>query len=437
MILFLIVAELLVCFALCNYDRGNAMKKILILTVTAGNGHNSCAKGMKNKLESLGGVEVKVVDLLKNFSTKLNTWVTDRGYAIAVGSFLHLYNAFFDHYKKADPEKRYSIPSQKTVLSTLEGLMREILEFKPDVIFCTHFYGAIAITDLKLVYDLPCKTVVTSLDYVTAPFWEAGIGVDYFAIPHEDFIDDFVAAGYTREQLLPFGLPVDERTLDCVDKRAAREELGLDKDVFTVMVMFGGGYWSGGMRIFKDLVKALEGRRAQIIMINGKNEKGYQQVEKMRFDEGISVCNVGFTDKIPLYLSASDVILSKGGGLSVTEMVNKSVPMLLTEELAAQEKYNLAFMKSRGVALSYKSAKELKEQILFLMDAPEKRIEMSERTQGLRKNATDDLAKFMLSLPDADYSEFEGNAVELGDVKKNVEKALRCADKAERKKVKE
>ena len=48
------------------------MKKVLILTVTAGNGHNACAMGMKRKLESIGEVEVKVVDLLKSFSTKLN-----------------------------------------------------------------------------------------------------------------------------------------------------------------------------------------------------------------------------------------------------------------------------------------------------------------------------------------------------------------------------
>lgn len=413
------------------------MKKILILTVTAGNGHNACARGMKNKLESLGGVEVKVIDLLKSFSTKLNTWVTDRGYAIAVENFLHLYNAFFDHYKKADPEKRYSIPSQKPVLSTVEGLMREILEFKPDVIYSTHFYGAIAITDLKLVYDLPCKTVVSNLDYVNAPFWEAGIGVDYFAIPNEDFIGEFVEEGYREEQLLPVGLPVDERTLETVDKAEARRRLGLAEDVFTVMVMFGGGLWSGGVKILKNLLKALEGRKAQVIMINGKNEKGFKQVEKLRVADGLKVLNVGFTDNVPLYLSASDVILNKFGGTSVTEMINKKLPMLIIERVAAQEHYNLIYMKEKGVALSFKNEKQLKEQILFLMDEPEKRMEMSERTEELRKNAIDDLAKFMLALPDADYSEFEKKGIELSDVKKTVEKALRQADKAERKKAKE
>lgn len=409
------------------------MKKILILTVTAGNGHNACAKGMKNKLESLEDVEVKIVDLLKCYSTKLNVWVSDSGYAISVSKLLPLYNAFFNHYKRRAPEKRYSIPSQKTVLSTLNGLMREISEFKPDVIYCTHFYGAIALTNLKLYYNLPCKTVVSNLDYVNSPFWEAGIGVDYFAIPNEDFIEECMFEGYKREQLLPIGLPVDERTLQVIEKSEARRELGLDENLFTVMVMFGGGYWSGGFKIFKNLIKALKGRKAQVIMINGRNEKGFKKIQKMRFEEGIKVLNVGFTDKVPLYLSAADVILNKFGGTSVTEMINKSLPMLITENMAAQEKYNLVYMKEKGVALSFKNGKQLKTQILKLMDSPELLNKMSENTKKLRKNAIDELAKFMLALPNADYGENFCKDVDFNAVTTNVKRALKKADKATKK----
>ena len=408
------------------------MKKILILTVTAGNGHNACARGMKNKLEKIGGVEVKVVDLLKSYSSKLNVWVADKGYAISVSKFLPLYNAFYDYYKRMDPERRYAVPSQKTVVSTAEGLMREILEFQPDVIYSTHFYGAIALTDIKLAYGLPCKTVVSNLDYVNSPFWEAGIGVDYFAIPNEDFIEECLAEGYRREQLLPMGLPVDERTLECVEKAEARRRIGLEEDVFTVMVMFGGGYWSGGVKIFKNLIKALQGRRAQVIMINGRNERGYRQVERVRAAEGLKILNVGFTDQVPLYLSAADVIINKFGGTSVTEMINKTLPMLITERTAAQERYNLEYMKQKGVALSCKNEKELREQILMLMDNPERLREMSKKTSSQRKNAINDLANFMLSLPNADYSQMEKEEIELGDVKKSVEKALREANQSAR-----
>lgn len=407
-------------------------KRILILSITAGNGHNACANSMKRKLESLDDAEVKIVDLLKSFSTKLNVWVSDKGYSLSVGKLLPLYNAFYNHYKKAAPEKRYSCSSQKTVVSTLNGLMKEIMDFKPDVIYSTHFYGAIAVTDLQLVYKLPCTTIVSNLDYVNSPFWEAGIGVDYFAIPNEDFIEECIYEGYSREQLLPIGLPVDERTLERLDKSEARKKLGLEDGVFTVMVMFGGGHWNGGFKIFNELVTALKGRKAQIIMVNGRNEESYKKIEHMHFDKGLKVLNVGFTNDVPLYLSAADVILNKFGGTSVTEMINKSLPMLIIEKMAAQEQYNLDYMKGKGVALSFKNGKELKQNILKLMDDPELLKSMSEKTKELQKNSIDMLAKFILNSPAADYSELESRNIDFDRVEKEVKKQLKIADKSSR-----
>ncbi len=407
-------------------------KRILILSITAGNGHNACANSMKRKLESLDDAEVKIVDLLKSFSTKLNVWVSDKGYSLSVGKLLPLYNAFYNHYKNAAPEKRYSCSSQKTVVSTLNGLMKEIMDFKPDVIYSTHFYGAIAVTDLQLVYKLPCTTIVSNLDYVNSPFWEAGIGVDYFAIPNEDFIEECIYEGYSREQLLPIGLPVDERTLERLDKSEARKKLGLEDGVFTVMVMFGGGHWNGGFKIFNELVTALKGRKAQIIMVNGRNEESYKKIEHMHFDKGLKVLNVGFTNDVPLYLSAADVILNKFGGTSVTEMINKSLPMLIIEKMAAQEQYNLDYMKGKGVALSFKNGKELKQNILKLMDDPELLKSMSEKTKELQKNSIDMLAKFILNSPAADYSELESRNIDFDRVEKEVKKQLKIADKSSR-----
>lgn len=407
------------------------MKKILIFTVTAGNGHNACAKGMKNKLESMGqDIEVKLVDLLKSYSTALNTWVADGGYNFAVSKMPISYNYFYNHYKKSKPEHRYTCAAQGTVMSTIEGVLKEILEFKPDVIYCTHFYPAMAISNLRLYYDIPCKVIVSNLDYVNSPFWEATIGVDYFAIPNEDFIEECIEEGFSRGQLMPIGLPVDERTLLEVDKATARRELGLDENLPTIMVMFGGGFWSGGFKIFKDLIDCLKGRKVQVIMINGKNKKGFDKIEKMKFEDGIKVVNVGFTNKVPYYMSAADFIINKFGGTSVTEMINKHLPMVITEKLPEQERYNLVYMKEKGVAVSFKNKKELKQHVLNLIDNPEILQSMREKISPLRKNTINELAEFMLSLPQADYSKVEQD-IDFKKVKKLVKKRMLEENKKE------
>ncbi len=71
------------------------MKRVLILTVTAGNGHNACAKSVHDKLNTIGEFEVKTVNLLKACSKPKYTWLTDRGYSIAVSHFMFYYNYLY------------------------------------------------------------------------------------------------------------------------------------------------------------------------------------------------------------------------------------------------------------------------------------------------------------------------------------------------------
>lgn len=419
------------------------MKKILILSVTAGNGHNACAKGMKNKLEQIAGedVEVKIVDLLKTFSTKTEVWFADSGYNLSVSKFLPIYHICYNHFKKVSPDKRWTGSTQKTSLSSTGGLLKEILNFKPDVVYCTHFYPAIAMTDLKLVYDLPCKVIVSNLDYVNSPFWESAIGVDYFIVPNEDFIEESMEEGFNRQQLIPYGIPCDGRTLEKWERASAREKLDLKQDVFTVMIMFGGGCWKGGRKIFNNIIKSLGNKEAQIIMINGRNEADYKRIEKMKFPNNIKVVNVGFTHEVPLYMAASDVIVNKFGGTSVTEMINIGRPMLITEKIPTQELYNLEYMKAKGVALSFKNKRELKENLELLYNNKELRQEMENKTLWLKKNSIVDLANFILSFDKASYLDICKNniftnleSVEHSDkecvcIRKKVKKAMKKAHK--------
>lgn len=410
------------------------MKKVLILTVTAGNGHNACARAMKNRLEQSGDVEVRIVDILKSYSTPLNVWVADGGYCLAVSKLPRIYNAFYKMYRAADPLKRYSCAPQKTVLSTVEGLLKEILGFQPDVIYGTHFYSSIAITNLKLLYDLPCKSVVTVLDYIDSPFWEAGIGIDNLVIPNEDFIETFTANGFKREQLLPLGMPVDGRSLHPTEKSEAREKLGLKQDVFTILVTFGGGHWSGEYKIIKNAVKTLKDKNVQIIAINGRNKDSYKKINRLKKHSGVNILNVGFTNDVPLHLSAADLAIGKCGGPSTTEILNAGIPMFVSEYLPAQEQFNLAYIKKKGAALSYKNKKDFKDKLLFLLDNPEVLQGLKAASKALRNNAIDELAKFISKQPEADYTQLLNENIDVKQVKKRVKHALKKADKAERKK---
>jgi processive 1,2-diacylglycerol beta-glucosyltransferase len=405
------------------------MKKILILTVTAGNGHNACAKGMAKKLKELDPTaEIKIVDILKEYSGKMNVWIADKGYALAMVLLPAIYDKFYNHYKKAPAYKRYKCAGQGYAQSVMAGLLKEIYSFKPDVIYSTHFYGAIALTNLKMCYNIPCKTIVSNLDYVNSPFWEACIGVDYFAIPNEDFVDECIEEGFRKEQLLPFGLPVKEEFMKVVDKKDARKEIGLDEKLFTVMIIFGGGHWGGGFKIFKTLTDIYKDQKIQVIMINGKNKKSFDKIAKMKF-ENIKVVNVGFTDKVDLYMSASDVIVTKLGGMGATEAINKLRPMIVTKKVYGQERHNLNYLTQKGITYSFKNKQELKDNINKFKDDKKFYDKTVEKISGFRVNGIDNIAKFILSFDKAVYdSKYEKN-IDYSQVKKTIKEQLKIENK--------
>lgn len=406
--------------------------KILILTVTAGNGHNACAQAMKKRLENdYKNITVEIVDLLKSFSTRINCWIADRGYSLAVGKLLPVYNLFFKHYKKSKPARRFSNACQPTCVSTVAGLLRKIVEFQPDAIYCTHYDCAVALTDLRLVYPIPARVVVANLDYVYSPFWESTVGVDYFVIPNEDFIAEGLEKGFRAEQLLPYGLPVKQPAAHGESKEELRRRFGL-ADKFTVLIMFGGGHWKGAYRIFKMTERALRGRDAQIIMINGKDKSSYRKVERKK-PYGVPVLNVGYTSDIPLYLSAADVVINKSGGTGVTEMLDASLPMLLYEKTPAQEQYNLIYLKQKGAALSFRNEKTLRSNLLRLLEDKSLREKMRACAEKLARNATNQTAELLVSSPQADYSALLLLADGENEVKKKVKRAMKRADKLSRK----
>ncbi len=395
------------------------MKKVLILTVTAGNGHNACAYAMKAQLEA-GGVTVEVVDIIKKYSTHLTKFFVNKGYCFAVSRLPKIYNKFYDKYREANPAKRYKCRAQGAALSTVNGIYKKICEFKPDVIYCTHFYGAIALSDLKLVNKLPCKCIASILDYVISPFWEAGINLDYLTIPNKDFTNELLFKGYEKSKLLPLGIPCNAGNT-YIDKRSARKKLNLDEDCFTVLTMFGGGYWKGGFKLFKDVLSAVGSKNVQIIVINGKNKRNFKKTAKLQKKTNVKILNVGFTENMPLYLYAADVAVTKCGGISSSEMINCGIPMIVTENIPAQELYNLQYLKDKNAALSFENADELKD--IFNKILKDKKIleNMRESALQLKTCALKDSAEFIMDLPDADYTAFKSN---IKRPKKAVKRAL-------------
>lgn len=378
------------------FNNEDFMKKFLIFTVTAGNGHNSAANAVKEKLEAMGG-EVKVVDLLHEFcDSKTFIWIQEKGYGLACQYMHRTFNAFFRHYQKADPNKWYKSPVQPGLFKMYNKVLQLIYNFQPDAIYASHFLPCIMITNLRKIYPIPAVTYSFIFDYAVCPFWEAATGIDYLLIPNESYIPTMLGKGFKKEQLLPYGLTANEKFSQPIDKSFARSKLGIKDGIFTMLVMYGGGFWSGNYKIVKNLVKHIKDHDVQIIVANGRDEKSKRKIDKLKLPSNIRLINFGFSKEVDLLMSAADIIVGKAGGISVTESLNKFLPMICCKKLPEQEKVNVQMLVREGAAKQFRSDRQLIEILNSILNDPKILVDMRKNVARIRRpNATQKLAEDM------------------------------------------
>lgn len=380
--------------------------RVLIFSSSAGNGHNSTAKRLtemivKNDKDAI----VETVDVYKSYTSKFKAWIMEDGYFLACNHLLSIYNFFFKLTEKTKFDDKDKSAVNFESYQIMYGMLKKIYDFKPDVIISTYFICAVALSNLRRFYTIPARILCMTLDYGISPYWECcSSGLDYMFLTNEKMIRPFKQRGFRDEQLIVSGIPVAEKFGKNDSKSELREKLGLDQNLFTMIVMKASFFPISNENLVKQFKKINE--KIQIVIVNGKDKKNFDDMQK-RLDKANlkhNVINLGFTDKIDEYFGASDLVLGKAGGLSSTESINSKLPSLIVDKLPQQEIYNRNFLVENNCALSV-NKKTIAENVNGLLNDRSKLERLSAATEKIRKlDALEKFADVIRSSPEADYS---------------------------------
>lgn len=134
-----------------------------------------------------------------------------------------------------------------------------------------------------------------------------------------------------------------------VDRAAERSCLGLDPDILTGMVLFGGE----GSNVMAAIAERLGNSEQdlQLIMVCGKNEIVRKRIEAMKTRN--KIVTEGFTKRIPYYMHLSDFLVGKPGPGSISEALRMNVPVIVERNswTLPQERYNADWVTEQGVGL--------------------------------------------------------------------------------------
>ncbi len=367
--------------------------KVLVLSVTAGQGHNSTAKALCAYLESIG-CQAEMLDTLEYLHHILGETVS-RGYLLAATNAKLAYKGAYRLAEKRKKSRSEISPTRATGNLMSKKLIKYINTYDPDVIICTHIFAGIILDVLKEKDQLRAKTVGILTDFMFHPYWEEGINLDYVVTPNEQLLVQAKKKGFTESQVLPFGIPIHPKFGEGISKEQARAELGLDINKRTVLLMSG----SMGYGNIEDTVNALDNLPFdfQIITVCGNNSEAKARIDGMKTNKRI--LNLGYVNYVEKLMDASDCIISKPGGLTTSEAMAKGLPMIIVDPIPGQEDRNTEFLTNNGVAMAVSSTSPLDEVVYQMLANPHRTKVMRDAISMIAKpNSTRDICEFVKGL---------------------------------------
>ena len=364
--------------------------KVLFLSVTAGQGHNQTGKAVMECLREKN-IDCAMLDTFEYISPVLQESIS-QGYLISTKLTPALYGRIYRMAEKLEKNNVKMSVNRLTNSIWAKKLICYIIGYDPDVIVCTHIFAAQILTQIRRK-GLRAKTIGIITDYTIHPFWEEA-DLDYYVIANEMLTRKALKKGLPEDRLKPFGIPIYKKFAEKMPVEEARDALKIENRD-TVLVMSGSmGYGNVG-KIIKQ-VDRLD-LNYQILSVCGSNEALKEKIGGLHVNR--KIYNYGYVGSVDVMMDASNCIVTKPGGLTVSESMAKGLPMALINPIPGQEDRNVEFLLNNGLAMKITNTFPADEAVYQLLSNTEKVRTMVSRIDNMaRPNSSLDLCDFILSL---------------------------------------
>lgn len=357
--------------------------KVLILSCGTGGGHNSAAKAILEELLSQG-LEADFMEYLEIINTNLKNKVNE----IYLKSTNNEGKTFKVAYKLGEIYQKTNIKSPVYGLNQLNKnkLYDYIKRNGYEYIITTHLFAAQALTAIKKEHRINFTAVAT--DYVCIPFWRE-TNPDFMITPSDELKSSFIDQGVKENKLIPLGIPVKRAYSEDYDINDCKKKVGLDINKRYVLLLTG----SMGFGNVEEIVDELKNNinRINLIVACGTNKELYEKLNKKD-----NVIPLEFTENIDLYMKSSDIILSKPGGLTTTEIAVLGKPFIHTMPIPGCENYNANFFESHKMSLKCMNIPEIVESTKLLLENKDLCMELVENQRKyMNRNSCRDLVNLI------------------------------------------
>jgi len=158
-----------------------------------------------------------------------------------------------------------------------------------------------------------------------------------------------------------------------------------------------GGLGVGGIHLVAERLLRID-RDFQMFALAGKNKDLLEELNKMAKSFPGKLIPTGFTTTIEKNMAASDIAISKPGGLTSSECIAMGLPMIVISPIPGQEERNCDHLLESGAAVKAHNAAVLEFKLRKLLEDPAKVCEMRRNASKIgRPHAAIEILKEVLS----------------------------------------
>ncbi len=321
--------------------------KILILHASAGAGHKRAAQALgKGFAEQCPAAQIEIRDIL-DFTPPIFKKAYGERYLDVVKKVPELWGYMYaqSDRKALDPLRR-KLRSFVNKANTIEFSLF-YRSFAPDIVVCTHFMPLEIISARIRRGKTGASLFCAVTDFAVHALWIVENVACYY-VATEEARRQLTRHGQPAAGVALKGIPIDPVFARGASREDARQRLGIG-DGRPVVLVLSGGF---GVGPAAELIRAVGGSGAdcRLLVVAGSNEELKASAEEAARSVPQPVTVYGFVNNIHELMDAADLIVSKPGGLTTSEVLAKGKPMLIIDPIPGQEQRNCEVLLEAGAA---------------------------------------------------------------------------------------
>jgi processive 1,2-diacylglycerol beta-glucosyltransferase len=373
-------------------------RRVLVLSASVGAGHLRAAQALELALRQVDPqavvANVDVLEMTNNAFRKLY----GKAYLDLANRVPHVLGYFYDLLDKPPSSKRHTDRLRLAIEKLNLRKFRKFLQKDPwDIFVNTHFLPAEIIAHLREKGKLQTPQFTVTTDFETHRLWVNQPCEHYFTATQEGalYLQHW---GIPPSDITVTGIPIHPAFVQPKDRTECLRKHSLIGDR-PIILQMAGGFGVGPVEKLLGGVLAVE-MPLEVVVVAGKNEKLKKELEEMAKPERHRVHILGFTSAMDELMAVADVVVSKPGGLTTSEVLSSGAVLAIVNPIPGQESRNSDFLLENSAAIKINNVATMPHKLIDLLQDTRRLLSLKANSKRLGKpQAAFDIARAALNWP--------------------------------------